>query len=174
MAGGASAICGRGGAAVSLPPCHKLAYSVPEAVEATPWGKTKLYEMMASGEIQWRSRFGRRYIMRSDLVRALPVPIAPEPPAPEPLPPEPTCGVYLLFHGAAAVYVGRSTNLRTRLRSHRRSGRTFDRVEIIPCEAAVAAWLEAELIRALAPAQNVIRFRRRAEVAEREMRRRGL
>lgn len=50
---------------------QKLAYSVPEAVEATPWGKTKLYEMMASGELPWRMRFGKRYIMREDLMRVL-------------------------------------------------------------------------------------------------------
>jgi hypothetical protein len=49
----------------------KLAYSVEEAVEALPWGKTKLYELMASGELPWRSRFGRRYIMREDLLRVL-------------------------------------------------------------------------------------------------------
>jgi hypothetical protein len=52
-------------------PCQKLAYSVEEAVEATPWGKTKLYEMMAAGELPWRVKFGKRFIMREDLMRVL-------------------------------------------------------------------------------------------------------
>lgn len=53
----------------SLAP-HKLAYSVEEAVEACPWGKTTLYELMASGRLPWRKQFGRRYILTEDL-RAL-------------------------------------------------------------------------------------------------------
>lgn len=56
---------------MSLEPGQKLAYSVEEAVEATPWGKTTIYEMMASGELPWRKYKGRRYIMREDLLGVL-------------------------------------------------------------------------------------------------------
>jgi excisionase family DNA binding protein len=46
----------------------KLAYSVKEAVAILPWGKTKVYEMIASGELATRKKYGRRYILHEDLV----------------------------------------------------------------------------------------------------------
>ncbi|RAK52091.1 hypothetical protein [Phenylobacterium deserti] len=49
----------------------KLAYTVAEVVARTPWKKTKIYEMMASGELPWRSQHGHRYVMHDDLMAAL-------------------------------------------------------------------------------------------------------
>lgn len=46
---------------------HKLAYSVDEAVEAGPWSKSTLYELMAERRLPWRKQFGKRYILREDL-----------------------------------------------------------------------------------------------------------
>lgn len=56
---------------MSLEAAQKLAYSVEEAVEAWPFGRTKLYEAMASRALPWRQKWGRRYIMREDLERFL-------------------------------------------------------------------------------------------------------
>jgi len=50
------------------PAAAKLAYSVKEAVALLPWGKTKVYEMIASGELPSRKKYGRRYILHEDLV----------------------------------------------------------------------------------------------------------
>lgn len=49
----------------------KLAYSIKEAVAILPWGKTKVYEMIASGEIPTRLKYGHRYVMHDDLVALL-------------------------------------------------------------------------------------------------------
>jgi hypothetical protein len=49
----------------------KLAYTATEAVALLPWGKTKVGEMIASGEIPSRFRYGRRYIMHDDLMKVL-------------------------------------------------------------------------------------------------------
>lgn len=161
-----------------LDPGQKLAYSVPEAVEASPWGKTTLYEMMASGELPWRMRFGKRYIMAGDLVAAdaqwkAKRREAGAKPAPEPAP-APRCGVYLLLLDDVVSYIGRSTNLRSRLSEHRRSGRRFGEARVIACDAETAIWLEKELIRTLAPAQNVLRYQRQAKAARAAMRKAGL
>lgn len=56
---------------MSLDPTYKLAYSVEEAIEAGPWSKTTLYELMAAGRLQWRKQFGKRYIMRDDFLALL-------------------------------------------------------------------------------------------------------
>lgn len=81
----------------------------------------------------------------------------------------PTCGVYLLLTAGVVVYVGRSTALKARLRTHRASGRDFDEVRVIPCDAETAGWLEAELIRTLQPSQNLIRYARRAAATARQL-----
>jgi hypothetical protein len=52
---------------VTLDPGQKLAYSVDEIVEATPWSKSTVYELMASRRLPWRKQFGKRYVMREDL-----------------------------------------------------------------------------------------------------------
>lgn len=49
----------------------KLAYSVKEAVSLLPWGKTKVYEFMASGELPSRVKHGHRYILHADLMALL-------------------------------------------------------------------------------------------------------
>lgn len=61
---------------VRLDPEQKLAYSVEEAVQASPWKKTTIYDMMADGRLKWRKQAGKRYIMREDLQALL---LAPEP-----------------------------------------------------------------------------------------------
>lgn len=159
-----------------LDPGQKLAYSVEEAVEAWPWGKTKLYELMASGELPWRKRFGRRYIMREDLealikkrASAASSPGQPEETTSQRRRPAIRCGVYLLLSAGRTVYVGRSTELVTRIATHRRSGREFDEVRIIPCDRQTSVWLERELIRVLRPSQNLLRYQRSAALAARAL-----
>lgn len=159
-------------------PDLKLAYTVDEAVEVLPWSKAKVYELMADGTLPWRKQFGRRYILREDLQaavaagRALGAPQKPECDSHrEPLP---LSGVYLLMLGSRAAYIGRSSHLAARLATHRRSGRAFDTVSIIPCAPQLAIWLEAELVRALRPAQNRIRFNRRAGLVGRSLEAAGL
>lgn len=49
----------------------KLAYSVKEAVSALPWGKTKVYELIACGELKSRVQHGHRYILHEDLMALL-------------------------------------------------------------------------------------------------------
>lgn len=58
----------------------KLAYSVKEAVAALPWGKTKVYELIACGELRSRVQHGHRYILHEDLMALL---LKVEPDAPE-------------------------------------------------------------------------------------------
>ncbi len=72
-------------------------------------------------------------------------------------------GVYILFNGEDVAYVGLSTNVAARLLQHERSGRQFDRAEVIPCDEATAVWLERELIRTLRPGQNLVRYERHAK-----------
>lgn len=50
---------------------EKLAYSIKEAVEVVPWGMTKMYELINSGELPTRFQHGHRYIMAEDLVAFL-------------------------------------------------------------------------------------------------------
>jgi hypothetical protein len=52
-------------------PPAKLAYSVKEAVAILPWGKTKVYELIASGELPSRVKYGHRYILHEDLMALL-------------------------------------------------------------------------------------------------------
>lgn len=52
-------------------PRYKLAYTAAEAVELLPWGKTKVHEMIAAGEIPSRFKHGRRYILHEDLMSVL-------------------------------------------------------------------------------------------------------
>lgn len=54
---------------VSLP--AKLAYTTKEAIERLPWGKTKVYELIASGELASRVQHGHRYILHDDLMALL-------------------------------------------------------------------------------------------------------
>lgn len=79
------------------------------------------------------------------------------------------CGVYLLMLDGAVAYVGRSTTLKTRLATHRASGRKFDEARVIPCDEAASVWLEKELIRTLQPHQNLMRYVRHTEAAERAL-----
>lgn len=116
-------------------------------------------------------RLGREYVVAPDnnafvnVEEALAEPVI-EPP--------PTCGVYLLKVEDAVVYVGRSTSLAIRLATHRRSGRPFDEAQVIPCDEVTADWLERELIRTLAPPQNLLRYARHSTVKARELESAGL
>jgi len=47
---------------------HKFAYTVDEAVKLTPFGRTRLYEVINSGELPSRVKGRRRYIMHDDLM----------------------------------------------------------------------------------------------------------
>lgn len=48
-----------------------LAYSVQQAVDATPLSRSALYRAMKSGELPYRKRGKRTYIMHDDLRRLL-------------------------------------------------------------------------------------------------------
>lgn len=61
----------RGPAAATLQFPAKLAYTVTEAIEILPWKRTKVRDMVTSGEIPTRLKYGRRYVMHDDLVRVL-------------------------------------------------------------------------------------------------------
>lgn len=45
----------------------KLAYSIPEAVKASSFSKSELYEAMARGELVARKRGSRTFILARDL-----------------------------------------------------------------------------------------------------------
>jgi hypothetical protein len=65
------------------------------------------------------------------------------------------CGVYFLFKEGRLQYVGRSTHVFVRLRTHRRQGRTpFDDCRVEPCAPDQLNTLEAAYIRQLAPPFN--------------------
>lgn len=114
----------------------------------------------------------RAFRVSPRLLRIRPQDVPDEPPPCAPRKPRtrtttlPESGVYMLFLAEELIYVGRSTELPRRITNHRRSGRVFDDVRAIPCEPAVADWLEAELIRTLRPTQNIKRFERRARRIE--------
>jgi excisionase family DNA binding protein len=154
----------------------KLAYNIPEAAKALGVSKATIWRKAKSGQLHVFHFLGRALI-RADEIRAYlhpPEPdIEPEWAQPKP-PPMPRCGVYLLKQGERFSYVGRSVDLRSRLGQHRRSGRPFDSVEIIECAAEVAQWLEGELVRVLQPEQNIIRYQRRAAIAERQRKEAGI
>lgn len=63
--------------------------------------------------------------------------------------------VYALIVDGKVVYVGRSSNVRVRLRHHRRNGIAYDRVEVYRCSSkAAAADLEAVLQQQHRPVMN--------------------
>jgi hypothetical protein len=80
------------------------------------------------------------------------------------------CGVYLLLSEGVIVYIGRSLNMRSRVKTHRVDGRPFDEVRAIPCDEAASVWLERDLIRVLRPTQNRTRYQRHAKAAEHKLR----
>jgi hypothetical protein len=50
---------------------EKLAYTVKEAVDRLPWGKTKVYDLLASGALPSRVQHGHRYVMHDDVMALL-------------------------------------------------------------------------------------------------------
>jgi hypothetical protein len=59
-----------------LPPPAKMAYSIPEAMEATGIGRSSLYEDISAGRLMARKRGSRTVILARDLaayLEALPV-----------------------------------------------------------------------------------------------------
>lgn len=67
---------------------------------------------------------------------------------------EPAHAVYLLKLAGEVVYIGRSRNVRVRVKDHRRD-KTFDSVEVIPVDSAHAACdLEAVLLQQHRPRLN--------------------
>lgn len=101
-------------------------------------------------------------VREQDLPEALPA-VASKPRKPAALP---KCGVYMLYREGELIYIGRSTELPRRITNHRRSGRVFDEVNAIPCDAKTADWLEAELVRVFSPPENIKRFDRRSRRVE--------
>jgi len=144
----------------------KLSYTVDEAARAIGVSRSTVYKLFRIGELRNFRWGGRVLIHRLDLSAY--IERRDNPPAPETPPPLPRCGIYMLFAAGALVYAGRSTNLRERLATHRRSGREFDDAKIIECDLETAIWLERELIRTLQPVQNLMRYQRLAKIAERE------
>ena len=49
----------------------KLAYTIPEAVEAGAGGRTKIYEAIKAGELKARKRGKRTIILADDLIAYL-------------------------------------------------------------------------------------------------------
>jgi hypothetical protein len=73
-------------------------------------------------------------------------------------------GVYFLIDGREVVYVGQSADILSRIATHRKQGRRFDRFTYIECEPEKMDELEAQYIAAFAPRLNVS-FGRRADHA---------
>lgn len=66
-----------------------------------------------------------------------------------------TCGVYFLILGDEVVYVGRSTNVPTRIGEHVQAGRiAFDRVFTLPAQGLEQQRLEQRYIASLKPKFN--------------------
>lgn len=63
-------------------------------------------------------------------------------------------GVYFLFLRKRLVYIGRSNNPYERIKKHRMNGRPFDDYVVAHCEPGQSQWMEAALIKALAPTGN--------------------
>lgn len=120
------------------------------------WKRGRHYVVAPDGDILFETAMGRERLYERPSPAKRTMRAKPSPPSSA----EITCGVYMLRTAHEVVYVGRSTNLRARLRTHRHSGRPFDGVQIIPCDADAAVWLEKELIRTLQPAQNQVRYQR--------------
>lgn len=154
---------------VTLPFEQKLAFQIDEAASAVGLSRSTLYEAIKAGELELGKICGRS-VIKADVLRewcdrrVRKVSVVAERPSP------PVCGVYMLRLDSQIVYVGRSTTLQARLSTHRRSGREFDEVEVIECEAETSAWLERELIRTLRPAQNLIRYTRHSAIAAAKLR----
>jgi hypothetical protein len=49
----------------------RLAYSISEAIELLPWGRTRVYKFIKDGELVTRRKYGRRYVLHSDLMDLL-------------------------------------------------------------------------------------------------------
>jgi len=62
--------------------------------------------------------------------------------------------VYFLSLEDEVVYVGQSTSVIQRMKSHRSSGKIFDRVYAIPCPRSELDYLESKFINMLSPKLN--------------------
>ena len=65
-----------------------------------------------------------------------------------------TSGIYLLFDGAVVVYVGKSADAETRVRTHFSSGKVFDSYSIIPCAPEDTDEMEIKYILEYLPKYN--------------------
>lgn len=69
--------------------------------------------------------------------------------------PRPICGVYKLYQGKNIVYVGQSTDIAYRIRSHvREDSKEFDRYSYMECPPEKLTELECEQILKHAPIYN--------------------
>jgi hypothetical protein len=64
-------------------------------------------------------------------------------------------GVYFLIDGREVIYVGQSMDVLSRIATHRKQGKRFDRFTYIECEPEKMNELEAQYIAAFAPRLNV-------------------
>jgi excinuclease UvrABC nuclease subunit len=64
----------------------------------------------------------------------------------------PVCGVYFLFKENELIYIGKSTNIYTRLGGHK--DKKFDRVTAVECDEANLGAIEYALIAAYQPKLN--------------------
>lgn len=64
------------------------------------------------------------------------------------------CGVYFLFAGDDLIYVGKSTNVESRVHSHTRSGVQFDSYALIECDESELADVETAYILRFKPPRN--------------------
>ncbi len=55
----------------NIPASEKLAYPVPEACALAGFSRSKLYELISSGELRTVKRAGRRLVLRTDLTAFL-------------------------------------------------------------------------------------------------------
>lgn len=63
-------------------------------------------------------------------------------------------GIYVLFHGQEAVYVGQSRNVLKRITGHAENGRQFDSFFAIPCLECDLDKMEQHYINVLRPVGN--------------------
>jgi excinuclease UvrABC nuclease subunit len=67
----------------------------------------------------------------------------------------PACGVYFLFQDYEVVYVGKSTNIYTRLASHQGwKHKEWNRVAAIECDREILGAVEYAMIAAFQPKYN--------------------
>lgn len=64
------------------------------------------------------------------------------------------CGVYFLLDNNKIVYIGKSTNIISRVSEHAKKGRSFSHYYAIPCSPDSVNDLEKEMIRRFMPEQN--------------------